>query len=155
MKIFGDSKGAWIFKRNLKKTQAGFLGIYHLGTQIKRLYTSVQIQNINSFKIMVNGRNSPQISILKPERPKHCSGFQVFVKEPPSGLCTLILTEGSQIVPYSVKKHSRYYQYLLSNLYKMTTIETTQKWSSWVGGCLIKHLHKTATKQMQPSLAGF
>ena len=29
-----------------------------------------------------------------------------------------------------------------SNLYKMTTLGTRQKWSSWTGGRLIKHLHK-------------
>ena len=81
--------------------------------------------------------------------------FPSFCQGTPSGLCTLTLTEGSQIVPYSVKKQSRYYQYLLSKLYKTTTIGTTQKWSSWAGGCLIKHLYKTATKQIQPSLAGF
>ena len=35
-----------------------------------------------------------------------------------------------------------------SNLYKITTLGTNQKWSSWAGGCLIKHLYKTATKQI-------
>ena len=33
----------------------------------------------------------------------------------------------------------------LSNLYKTTTLGTIQKWSSWTGGCLIKHLYKTTT----------
>ena len=32
---------------------------------------------------------------------------------------------------------------LQSNLYKTITLGTTQKWSSWAGGCFIKHLHKT------------
>ena len=42
-----------------------------------------------------------------------------------------------------------------SNLYKTPTLGTTQKWSPWAGGCLIKHLYKTTTKQMLSSLAGF
>ena len=46
-------------------------------------------------------------------------------------------------------------QLLQSNLYKTTTLGTTQKWSSWAGGRLIKHLHKTTTKQMWSLLAGF
>ena len=41
-----------------------------------------------------------------------------------------------------------------SNLHKTTTLGTTQKWSSWAGGCLVKHLYKTFTKQML-FLAGF
>ena len=41
------------------------------------------------------------------------------------------------------------------NLYKTTTLGTSQKWSPWAGGRLIKHLYKTATKQMRSSLAGF
>ena len=46
-------------------------------------------------------------------------------------------------------------QLLQSNLYKTTTLGTTQKWSSWEGGRLIKHLYKTTTKQMWSLLAGF
>ena len=42
-----------------------------------------------------------------------------------------------------------------SNLYKMTTLGTTQKWSSWASGCLIKHLYTITTKQMWSSLAGY
>ena len=42
-----------------------------------------------------------------------------------------------------------------SNLYKTTTLGTTQKWLSWAGGHLIKHLDKTATKHMWSFLAGF
>ena len=34
---------------------------------------------------------------------------------------------------------------LQSNLYKATTLGITQKWPSWTGGCLIKHLYKTTT----------
>ena len=30
-----------------------------------------------------------------------------------------------------------------SNLCMTITLGTTQKWSSWVCGCLVKHLHKT------------
>ena len=37
---------------------------------------------------------------------------------------------------------------LQSNLYKMTTLETTQKWSSWKGGHLIKNLYQTTTNQI-------
>ena len=37
----------------------------------------------------------------------------------------------------------------------MTTLGTTQKWLSWAYGSLIKHLSKTATKQMWSFLAGF
>ena len=46
-------------------------------------------------------------------------------------------------------------KYILSNLYKMTTLGTTQKSSSWTDGHLIKHLYKTATKPMWSFLAGF
>ena len=42
-----------------------------------------------------------------------------------------------------------------SNLYKTTTIGTTQKGSSWTGDRLIKHLYKTTTNQMWSFLAGF
>ena len=35
-----------------------------------------------------------------------------------------------------------------SNLYKTTTLGTTQKRSSWAGDCLIKHLYKMTTNQM-------
>ena len=42
-----------------------------------------------------------------------------------------------------------------SNLYKTTTLGTTQKWLPWAGGRFIKHLYKTATKQMWSFLAGF
>ena len=34
-----------------------------------------------------------------------------------------------------------------SNLHKTTTFGTTQKWSSWTGGRLIKHLYKMTTKK--------
>ena len=44
---------------------------------------------------------------------------------------------------------------LQSNLYKRTTVGTTQKWLSWAGGCLIKHLYKMATNHMWSFLAGF
>ena len=39
--------------------------------------------------------------------------------------------------------------------YKMTTLGTTQKWSSWGDGRLIKHLHKTATSKLWLFLARF
>ena len=42
-----------------------------------------------------------------------------------------------------------------SNLYKATTLGTTQKWSSWAGGRLIEHLYKMTTNQMWSFLAGF
>ena len=45
--------------------------------------------------------------------------------------------------------------HLLSNLYKTTTFGTTQKESSWTGGCLIKHLYKTTTNQIWSFLEGF
>ena len=37
---------------------------------------------------------------------------------------------------------------LQSNLYKTTTRGTTQKWLSWAGGRLIKHLYKTNVNQI-------
>ena len=37
----------------------------------------------------------------------------------------------------------------------MTTLGTTQKRSSWAGSCVIKHLYKTTTKQMQSLLTSF
>ena len=40
-------------------------------------------------------------------------------------------------------------------LYKTTTLGTTQKWSSWAGGCLTKHLSKTTTNQIWSFLGGF
>ena len=42
-----------------------------------------------------------------------------------------------------------------SNLYKMNTLWTTQKWSSLAGGRLKKHLHRMGTKQTWLFLAGF
>ena len=42
-----------------------------------------------------------------------------------------------------------------SNLYKTTTLGTTQKWSSWKSGCLIKNLHQATTNQIWLFLAGF
>ena len=33
-----------------------------------------------------------------------------------------------------------------SNLHKTVTLGTTQKWSSWTGGCHTKHLYKMTTK---------
>ena len=45
--------------------------------------------------------------------------------------------------------------FIQSNLYKTTTLETTQKWSYRAGGCLTKHRYKTVTMQMWWFLAGF
>ena len=45
--------------------------------------------------------------------------------------------------------------FLQSNLHKTTIRRTPQKWSSWPGGCLTKHLYKTVMKQMWLFLAGF
>ena len=42
-----------------------------------------------------------------------------------------------------------------SNLFKMTTVETTQEWLPWLGARLIKDLHKTTTSQLQSFCAGF
>ena len=42
-----------------------------------------------------------------------------------------------------------------SNLYKTTTLGTTQKWLFWTGGCLIKHLYKMTANQIWLLLAGF
>ena len=42
-----------------------------------------------------------------------------------------------------------------SNLYKMTTLGTTQKWSSWTSGHLIKHLCKTISNKIWSFLTGF
>ena len=42
-----------------------------------------------------------------------------------------------------------------SNLYKTTTFETTQKWPSWKGGCLIENLYQVTTNQIWSFLAGF
>ena len=44
---------------------------------------------------------------------------------------------------------------LQSNLYKTTTLRTTQKQSSWTCGCFIKHLYKTTTNKIWSFLAGF
>ena len=41
-----------------------------------------------------------------------------------------------------------------SNLYKTTTLGTTQKWLSWTGGYLIKYLYKTTTNQVWSFSAG-
>ena len=51
--------------------------------------------------------------------------------------------------------HDIFIKELQSNLCKMTTLGTTQKWSSWAEGHLIKHLYKTANNQMWSLLAGF
>ena len=45
--------------------------------------------------------------------------------------------------------------FLQSNLDKTTILRTPQKWSSWPGGCLTKHLFKTVIKQIWLFLAGF
>ena len=42
-----------------------------------------------------------------------------------------------------------------SDLHKTTTHWTPQKWLSWAGGRLLKHLYKTTTNQMWSFLAGF
>ena len=47
------------------------------------------------------------------------------------------------------------YDWLQSNLYKTTTLWTTQKWSSWKGGRLIKILCQATTNQIWSFLAGF
>ena len=52
-------------------------------------------------------------------------------------------------------KFRSFFKYIQPNLYKMTALGTTQKWLSWAGGCLIKHLYKTTTNQMSSFLAGF
>ena len=52
-------------------------------------------------------------------------------------------------------KFRSFFKYIQPNLYKMTALRTTQKWLSWAGGCLIKHLYKTTTNQMWSFLAGF
>ena len=40
------------------------------------------------------------------------------------------------------------WQILQSDLYKTTTPGATQKWLSWTGGHLIKHLYKMTTSQL-------
>ena len=47
------------------------------------------------------------------------------------------------------------YVHTVKPVYTTTTHETTQKWSPWAGGQLIKHLYETATNQMWSFLAGF
>ena len=42
-----------------------------------------------------------------------------------------------------------------SNLYKATTLGTTQNWSSWTGLHLIKHLYKMIAKKIWWFLASF
>ena len=49
---------------------------------------------------------------------------------------------------------SALFQIIQSNLYKMTTLGTTQERSSWASGHLTKHLYKTTTNQMWSFLAG-
>ena len=49
----------------------------------------------------------------------------------------------------------KYLNLLQSNLYKKTTLGTTQKWSFWKGGHLIKNLHQVTTNQIWSFLAGF
>ena len=44
---------------------------------------------------------------------------------------------------------------LQSYLYQTTTFGTTQNWSFWTGGRLIKHLYKTTINQIWSLLAGF
>ena len=42
-----------------------------------------------------------------------------------------------------------------SNLYKMTTLGTPQKWSSWTSGRLVKHLCKITSNKIWSFLTGF
>ena len=45
--------------------------------------------------------------------------------------------------------------FIQSNLYKTTTLGTTQKWSSWTGGRLIKHLYKMTANQSRSFFGRF
>ena len=45
--------------------------------------------------------------------------------------------------------------FIQSHLYKMITLGTTQKWSSWTGGRLIKHLYKMTTNQIRSFFGRF
>ena len=54
-----------------------------------------------------------------------------------------------------VRTVSNIKELIQSNLYKTTTLGTSQKWSFWTGGRLIKHLYKTTTNQIWSLLASF
>ena len=59
--------------------------------------------------------------------------------------CWLISSNISRLLFYWVQ----------SNLYNLTTLQVTQKWLSWTGVHLIKHLYKTISNQIKLFLAGF
>ena len=48
-----------------------------------------------------------------------------------------------------------YHAYLQPNLYKTTSLETTQKWLSWKGGHLIKVLYQATISQIWLFMAVF
>ena len=87
---------------------------------------------------------------FKPSVVLHQSWKPIQIKELTVGGCALHRVRN--IMQFTEKLECLKFQ---SNLYKMTTIGTTQKWSSWTGGHLIKHLYKTTTNQIWSILAGF
>ena len=50
-----------------------------------------------------------------------------------------------------MKQYSQTYIYIGLTV----LLGTTQKWSPWTSGCLIKHLYKMTTNQMWSFFAGF
>ena len=69
------------------------------------------------------------------------SWYYIFI----SSLSQLITS--SEIIDYAWVSNI-----IQSNLYKTTTLGTTQKWTFCMGGCLIKHLYKMTTNQLDQLL---
>ena len=72
------------------------------------------------------------------------SNLQFLISNPGS-VRTWIREAMLMFITFQKTKENQKKLQLQSNLYKTSTLGTTQKWSYWTGGRLIKHLHKMTT----------
>ena len=90
----------------------------------------------------------------------HCADFvclfvfteNIFVTQPKTRKLLVNLKAGFHSSCFGDRTK---YHWIQSNLYNRNTLETTQKWSSWTGGRLMKHLHEATTSQIWWFWAGF
>ena len=75
------------------------------------------------------------VLITLPSSNSISTDFTIFYFPIPNSIPIYIFSE--LISP--ILSHCNYTQ---SNLYKMNTLGTSQKWSSWASGCPLKHLNK-------------
>ena len=91
--------------------------------------------------------SSPKICVLKKNKRHNVKAFTM--------ITTKMKVKQWQNVFHVIVNAYSIVQYVQSNLYKTTTLGTTQKWSSWTGGRLVKHCYKTTTNQIWSLVAGF